>query len=613
VNSQQLRAFLWLRWHLRINQLRRGGIVNAVILAVLTAGAVVVACGLFAGALLVGVFVLGSTEPSVLLYVWDGIAAAFLFCWMIGLITDLQRAESLSLEKFLHLPVSLAGVFLTNYVSSLFSLNLIVFVPAMVGLSIGLVISRGPALLVQFPLVAAFLLVVTALTYQFQGWLAALMVNPRRRRTVIVFATMILILLCQLPNMVNIYWSRHRPPQGRFSQDLEKKQQRLNRARARNQITAAELQKQQEEIDRDRQAEANEQAERERQQTEHTIRLINLCLPPGWLPLGITDGAEGNYWPALLGTLGLGAIGVGSLWRSYRTTVRLYTGQFTSGRRKPVAAVAAATTAPARPLLVERSLPGLTEYAAATALAGFRSLVRAPEAKMMLLSPIVLVVVFGSMLLARPPEMPEPVRPLLAFGVMAVALLNMVQLTGNQFGFDRGGFRVFVLCPAPRRDILLGKNLAIAPLALGLGLIGSVFVEVLFPMRVEHLLALMPQLLSMYFLSCLLANVLSILTPMPIPAGALRPSNVTALPVLLQMSCIAIFPLVLSPTLLPLGLEFLLEQLGWIQKMPVCLMLCLLEFAVVFFLYRLVLSWQGSWLLAREQKILQVVASKERN
>ena len=36
----------------------------------------------------------------------------------------------------------------------------------------------------------------------------------------------------------------------------------------------------------------------------------------------------------------------------------------------------------------------------------------------------------------------------------------------NHFGFDRGGFRAFVLLPTPRRYILLGKNLALLPVAL---------------------------------------------------------------------------------------------------------------------------------------------------
>ena len=58
-------------------------------------------------------------------------------------------------------------------------------------------------------------------------------------------------------------------------------------------------------------------------------------------------------------------------------------------------------------------------------------------------------------------------RPLVAIGGMAFVLLGVVQMMANQFGFDRDGFRVFVLSAAPRRDILLGKNLAFAPLAAG--------------------------------------------------------------------------------------------------------------------------------------------------
>ena len=58
------------------------------------------------------------------LLTWDGIVLAFLFIWMIGLITELQRTEALSLDKFLHLPVSPIGAFLINYLSSLFSVSL---------------------------------------------------------------------------------------------------------------------------------------------------------------------------------------------------------------------------------------------------------------------------------------------------------------------------------------------------------------------------------------------------------------------------------------------------------------------------------------------------------
>ena len=52
VNREHLRAFLWLRWRLRVNQFRKGGVVNAVLLSVLAVAAVVLVVGLFVGGLL---------------------------------------------------------------------------------------------------------------------------------------------------------------------------------------------------------------------------------------------------------------------------------------------------------------------------------------------------------------------------------------------------------------------------------------------------------------------------------------------------------------------------------------------------------------------------------
>src|SRR5262249_27127532 len=147
--------------------------------------------------------------------------------------------------------------------------------------------------------------------------------------------------------------------------------------------------------------------------------------------------AEGNVLPALLGILGMALIGSASLWLSYRTTVRLYTGQFRSGRRPPVAVGAPAKTAPLKGLLLERRLPFMSEQASAVALGGFRSLMRAPEAKMLLLSPVLLLLVFGSMLFTRSLTPPLMLRPLMAFGATAMMLYCLVQLVGNQFGFDR--------------------------------------------------------------------------------------------------------------------------------------------------------------------------------
>jgi hypothetical protein len=637
VNRHHLQAFLWLRWRLLINQLRRGGAANAVILTLLAAGAVALGAALFVGFFLLGLFVLRDASAGAHLYVWDGLIVAFLFSWTTGLFVDLQRSEVLSLEKFLHLPVSLKGAFLVNYLSSLVSLSLTVFLPGMVALGLALVIARGPALLLVLPLLAAFLLMVTAVTYQFQGWLASLMANKRRRRTVIVVAVTAFILTCQLPNLFNLLvlqpWissQRDELVQSHMSPIVDTQYERRHVLvstsavlglmqrdgrpwNALVSVAAAETTtRKYVDTQSGNRARAKELNRQTLQQAERTARLLNLLLPPGWLPLGAMALAEGDVLPALLGTLGLTLIGTLSLWRSYRTTVRLYQGDFSAGKRAPAAAPPPAQAGKPSVRLLEKHLPWLSEQASAIALGGFRSLTRAPEAKMMLLTPIILVLVFGSMVLTRRTDTQEQavVPPLLAFGAMATILFSMIQLVGNQFGFDRSGFRVFVLSAAPRRDILLGKNLAAAPLAFGLGAVMLALVQAIYRMRLDYFLAALPQSVSMYLLFCLLANWLSIFAPMPVASGAFKPANPKGIPLLLHLVFVFLFPLALVPTLLPLGAEFVLARLGWVQGAPICLVLSLVECVAVVYLYRLVLTWQGDVLHAREQRILEIVTTK---
>jgi ABC-2 type transport system permease protein len=193
---------------------------------------------------------------------------------------------------------------------------------------------------------------------------------------------------------------------------------------------------------------------------------------------------------------------------------------------------------------------------------------------------------------------------------MTMILFTLTQLVGNQFGFDRSGFRVFILCPAARGEILMGKNLAVAPLALALGLIGVGVLQAVYPMRVDHLFATLPALVSMYLIFCMMANCLAILAPMPIAAGTMRPANTRTVPVLLHLALTFILPVALAPVLLPLGLEVLAGELGSITRLPIHLALSLLECIGVIFLYRWIVGWQGVWLQAREQRILEIVAAK---
>ncbi len=611
MNGEQLRAFLWLRWRLRVNQFRKAGTLNLVFFFVFVVLTLIAAVGLFIGGFAAGLLALPHATPVVRLLVWDGVIAAFLFFWLAGLVADIQRAEGLALDKVLHLPVSPTGAFLTNYLSSLFSLTLLVFIPAMVGLILGQAAAGSGAVLLGLPLLAAFVLAVTGVTYQFQGWLAVLMANPRRRRTVTVLIVAGFILVAQLPNLIQLSrpWEDSGPDEASMLKEkqaadlvaLKSKSIPLDEYNRRSEATLKEYD--------------DRRAERKRQiwdQAERIARLVSTLFPPGWLALGTAELPSGSFWPAILGTLGLTLIGTASLWRAYRTTLRIYMGSYNNPIRQRTERRATPPADPSRVRLLEWQLPWVSEYASAVAAAAFRSLLRAPEAKMALVAPLLLLLMMGGGLMSAKLTLPEAVRPLLALGAGAMILLaSGVQLIGNQFGYDRTGFRAYVLSPIPRREILLGKNLAIAPLGLSMCLIVPLVVGAVFPMRFDHYPAVAIQLLSAYLLFCLLANALSILAPMPMAAGALQPSNVKLIPVLLQMVFLSLLPLALIPVLVPLGIEVLLEEFAGIRGVPVSLILSLALLAAVVFLYRWMLTREGEWLAAREKTILEVVTGKE--
>jgi len=566
VNWHYLKTFIWLRWRLRSNQRRKAGTFSAVLQTVVIILAIAAAVmGLVIG-FGVGLFALPSASLDVFMLVWDGVIAAFLFFWAVELLSELQRSELLSFEKLLHLPVSLSGVFLINYLGSMFCGSVIFWVPAMIGLAIGLVFSKGLIMLLLFPLLAMFILAVSALTFQFRGWLASMMVNQRRRRSIVAFASLAFILIFQIPNILNFTgFSRKGPLSARTGRSLEER--------------AA------------------------------TARVANKIVPFGWLAYGATALAEKNAVPALMGTVGLGLIGILSLRRSYGTTLRLYTGDF-GGVKKQTKVVEGTSQAKPAATFFEKRLPGLSEHASAIALAGFRSLTRAPEAKMMLLSPVIMVVVFGGMLSRMGSNPSEFVRPLFASGSVAMLLLILTSLAGNQFGFDRGGFRVFVLGSAPRRDILLGKNLSLVPFIMTLAVLVTVLIEILYPMRLDHFLASLLQLIPMYLVFSLVANLLSILAPMPIKPGSLKPSSPKGMAILIHFAFFFLFPIALSPTLIPLGIEYLFSWSGRYTWFPAYLIFTVAEFAIVARLYPLVLDFEGNLLHRREQRILEIVTSK---
>jgi ABC-2 type transport system permease protein len=615
VNWAHFKAFVWLRWRLMANQWRRAGSLNAVLTMIVVVSAIIMAIPLFFGAFALAVFLIPKAAPAHLMYVWDGLIFFFLMFWAIGLLVELQRNDPLSLSKFLHLPVSVTGAFLINYFSSLLRLSLVIFGPVMLAFALALIYIKGLGQLAVLPALAAFFLMITAPTYQFQGWLGSLMSNPRRRRSIVVGMTMGIVLLFQLPNAFNFYFTpkfKQRQNERIVARGLE--DAKLQQAALAKEIDAQEHAKRQKEL-RERYAAQEEQENRELATNSQRIAwIINAVVPLGWLPVGVMSSAEGNVLPALLGVAGMTLIGAISLWLAYRSTLAQFQGQSSNRKVRP------ASPAPVRHeegdrrpggRLLEARLPGLSEPVSAIALGGFRSLLRSPEAKMTLIAPLIMGIVFGSILIQGRQTMPDLVRPLFGIGAISFVLFGLLQLMGNQFGTDRDGFRVFVLCAAPRRDILLGKNLSFVPVAVIISAILVGAVLVICPMRIDHALSMIPQFVSMFLLFCPMANLFSIFAPVFINAGTLKAAHPKMSTILLQLLMFMIlFPLCQGLTLIPLGIEAALHAYGVAEGLPVSLLLSLIECAAILVFYYYSLGWLGSCLQAREQKILETVTNR---
>ena len=592
MNWEQLRTILWLRWRLMRNQWRRTGGLGAIIAALISVAAFIIAAGLFVGSLLAAVYTLGHATPTVIMGIWFGVTCFFLFVWMIGLLAELQRSEMIDLQKFLHLPVALGQMFVINYLVSHFTLSIILVVPAMLGLGLGLAISRGPEMLLVLPLALAMVFMITAWTYCLRGWLAAVMTNPRRRRTIIMSITFGIILLCQLPNLYFQVFLRH-----------EVAQSHPPRAAAPAQHPA-----------RTDTPAPHPALDASTKNIFQNLLLVENYLPPLWVPVGAGALAEGRAWPALLGTLGCFGLGALGLRRAYRSTLRFYHGE-TGG----LAAIKTNNPAPAikpsapraknKKSFLELSLPFMPEQSSALALATFQSLLRAPEVKMAWASSFIVTIVIGASVVFRATaNVPDIAKPFIATAAIVFPVFFLAQFFANQFGFDRDGFRSLMLSPADRRFILLGKNLAMLPVAATFGALLITLTAIRLQLPPLTILATLFQLATVLLIASLAGNLLSILNPFRIQAGTMKPTKLPGLAMLVLILCQLLMPVVMLPVFLSPTLDVFAHTLGLSGFIPVNLLFSMFFCGLLALAYWLALAPLGRLLHERETKILEKVS-----
>ena len=580
MNWSQFRTIIWLRWRLSRNQWSRGGKVNAVLTIIIyVIGLGLCAVGGVAG-ILAGAFVLSKMPPPVMLVVWDLIFAVFLFMWLAGIVSEIQRSETIDIRRLLHLPISLRNVFVINYLASHLTFSIILFLPVILGLTAGLILGGRGFMVLMFPLVLGVIFMITAWTYCLRGWLVTLMMNKRRRRAIIAGVTFVFIILSQLPYII-----------GNLTENRYRRKPKTTESTQTDQKTS------------------DESRERDKIVLPHGLLVAHKVVPFLWVGNGAMSLATGNVLPALLCAAGGFGIGTLGLRRAYRSTIRFYQGQTTgkSAKQKPKAEKLAGRSEN----LLERQLPGVPEAAAASATAFFRCLMRAPEVKMVLATNFIMLLIFGTMIFVRrSASISDNFRPFIATGAVAFMFLSLSQLMFNLFGFDRAGFRQLVLLPTPRRQILLGKNLAFLPVAGVSGAIFLLIVKAAMGISFVVVIAAVLQLLAAFLLLSMVGNLISVLVPYRIAAGSLKPTKSSTRTTILIFASRMFFPMVMAPIFFPPAMGLLWSSVGWLPAAPVNLFFSAAICALLALFYKLSLTPLGELLQRREKQILEIVTKE---
>jgi hypothetical protein len=189
-----------------------------------------------------------------------------------------------------------------------------------------------------------------------------------------------------------------------------------------------------------------------------------------------------------------------------------------------------------------RTLPGLSPGASAVALAQLRLALRTPRGRSILLSPLIMLCVFGAIMWRNVNGMNLGAIDVhgglgLAAFTSFVCLMSTLPITMNQFAIDRAGLTLALLSPLSDRDYLMGKAVGNALIAMPPALFCTLVSLAVFPGGSPGLwLAIPLSLLATYLIVAPLAAIFSAIFPRVVDLNSIgRGSNAHGLSGLLGL------------------------------------------------------------------------------
>ena len=187
----------------------------------------------------------------------------------------------------------------------------------------------------------------------------------------------------------------------------------------------------------------------------------------------------------------------------------------------------------------------------------------------------------------------------------------MFGLSMNIFGFDRHGFRSFMLLPVRPRELLLAKNISMFPIICIMGFVPFCFAAVLFSFTWHDTLAVAAQLVTAFTLFCTLGNVVSTMFPFPMPTSSMKRVKPRWQAMLAQLGAFLISPLLMIVVALPPFAAFGLKKLNIWTGFSFNLPLSLVITALAAGFYWLMLDPISRLLWSKQRDILLEVTKSD--
>ncbi len=339
-----------------------------------------------------------------------------------------------------------------------------------------------------------------------------------------------------------------------------------------------------------------------------SIQTLISEFPLGFLSSGIDAANQhANILRGLVGTGCMIAIGSASLFFAYRKAMKKYTGADVATRAAARESVASSWDQSSQ----FNKLPWTSEQESAVALAGLKSLRRAPEVLAAIVPIAAAILLGGPYLIGMDGYDISPFfQSQLPILVIFLTLIGFPAFLFSTYSYDRDGFRAFILSPLPRETILHGKNLAIGIPTVICGWLSLLVLQIFFPVGLMWFLGSAIQIPAAFLLLCFLGHLVSIFAPVGFKRGSMQPVNLKLIPAIaiyagvLAGPGLAIFPAMFAHELSKFAGFYFGGSFGWLY-----VLLSTIQLVITWFVYRWSLPSIAVWLWNRQPEILQTVAN----